>query len=236
MLPPSRPARTSRSLLAITPDELLRKLTATEQANGFANRFLWVYVERPHLRPEGGTLDQSILYGLAREIRDALDKARRTDGVVRDEEAKELWQDVYPYLTRDVPGMTGAMRSRAEAQTLRLSLCYALLDSSQVIRREHLEAALELWDYCERSLFRIFGDALGDAHADRIREALRAARDGLTRTEITGLFNRNLAADVIERALGRLAEAGLAFPEAEQTGGRPIERWHARRDDDEATR
>jgi hypothetical protein len=29
-------------LAAVTPAEVLRKLTAIEEANGFANRFLWV--------------------------------------------------------------------------------------------------------------------------------------------------------------------------------------------------
>src|SRR5262249_32941874 len=113
-------------LAAITPDEVLRKLTATEQANGFANRFLWIYVERSQLLPDGAGADEQLVHELSGEIGEALDKARRVDGVVRDDDAKALWHDVYPRLTRDVPGMTGAMRSRAESQTLRLSLCYAL--------------------------------------------------------------------------------------------------------------
>ncbi len=98
-------------LAAITPDEALRKLTATEQANGFANRFLWVYVERSQLLPDGAAVDEQLVLGLGRELGVALDKARLVDGVVRDDEAKELWREVYPRLTRDVPGLTGAMRS-----------------------------------------------------------------------------------------------------------------------------
>ena len=41
----------------ITRDELLRYLTATELANGFANRFLLVAVKRSKLLPFGGALD-----------------------------------------------------------------------------------------------------------------------------------------------------------------------------------
>jgi hypothetical protein len=41
------------------------------------------------------------------------------------------------------------MVARAPAQVLRLSMMYALLDMSTTIRKEHLEAALEIWRYCE---------------------------------------------------------------------------------------
>jgi hypothetical protein len=215
-------------LAAITPEEVLRKLSATEQANGFANRFLWVYVERSQLLPEGAPVDEPLMRELSMELAEALDKARRVDGVVRDDEARELWNGgAYARLTREVPGMTGAMRSRADPQTLRLSLCYALLDGERLIRRQHVAAALELWEYAERSLFRIFGDTLGDPTADSILTALRDAPAGLTRTEITGLFSRHAPANEIERALALLAQAGLAYPTSGETGGRPVERWHA---------
>lgn len=217
-------------LAAITQAEALRKLTATEQANGFANRFLWVYSERSQLLPDGFAVDEALLGELASEIARALGRARGVDTVIRDDDAKELWRDVYPRLTRDVPGMTGAMRSRAESQTLRLSLCYALLDGERLIRRHHVAAALELWDYAERSLFRIFGDTLGDPSADRLLTELREAPAGLTRTDITKVFSRNVPANEIERALGVLAEARLAFQTSEETGGRPVERWHATTD------
>jgi hypothetical protein len=113
-------------LAAVTPAEVLRKLTATEEANGFANRFLWVYVERSRLLPDGAVVDPAALRELGRELADALDNARRVDTVLRDDDAKELWREAYPRLTREVPGMTGAMRSRAEAQTLRLSHCWTV--------------------------------------------------------------------------------------------------------------
>ena len=45
--------------------------------------------------------------------------------------------------------MAGAVTGRAEAQVMRISAIYALLDKSRLIRREHLEAAIALWEYCE---------------------------------------------------------------------------------------
>ncbi len=40
----------------ITKQELLKHLDETEAANGFGNRFLWVYVDRSKILPEGGRL------------------------------------------------------------------------------------------------------------------------------------------------------------------------------------
>jgi hypothetical protein len=56
----------------ITRDELLRYLTATELANGFANRFLLVGVERSKLLPFGGALDGQQFVELRDRVRLAL--------------------------------------------------------------------------------------------------------------------------------------------------------------------
>jgi hypothetical protein len=90
-----------------------------------------------------------------------------------------------------------------------------------------LLAALSVWDYCEASARYIFGDALGNPVADKILQALRAALDGLTRTEIRDLFERNRSTLEINAALTELEERGLARRMLEATAGRPIERWIA---------
>ena len=68
--------------------------------------------------------------------------------------------------------MVGALTSLAEAQVLRLSLIYALLDGERLVRVPHLLAALSVWDYCETSVKYIFGQTLGDPVADGILETL----------------------------------------------------------------
>src|SRR5205809_236291 len=40
-----------------TSQELIRNLDSTEAANGFANRFLWIYAERSKLLPDGGAFE-----------------------------------------------------------------------------------------------------------------------------------------------------------------------------------
>jgi hypothetical protein len=225
------PCRATAALISIighiTAHELKQYLDRTEAANGFANRFLFVCVRRSKLLPEGGCLSDSDLAPVARQTKEALAAARRIQAVRRNEEATVLWRTIYGELSEGRPGLLGAVISRAEAQTMRLAMLYALLDGSASIAVAHLQAALAVWEYCEASARCIFGGALGDAVADRILRALRSTPEGLTRTDISDLFGRNKDQARIDRALSLLATVGVAKCAREQSGGRPGERWIA---------
>ncbi len=73
----------------------------------------------------------------------------------------------------------------------------------------------------------IFGEALGDPTADTILANLRAHPEGMTRTEIHGLFGRNRSAHEIDRGLSALVENGLASRSTRPGEGRPAECWVA---------
>ena len=64
---------------------------------------------------------------------------------------RALWESSYEGLTADRPGLWGAITSRAEAHVLRLSLIYAALDGSREISDAHVQAALAVWRFCDRS-------------------------------------------------------------------------------------
>ena len=209
----------------ITRDELLRYLDDTEAANGFGNRFLWFCVRRSKVLPEGGRLTDSDLAPIIREVSAALSFARNTGEIRRDPEAREVWCAVYEQLSEGRPGLLGAMIARAEAQVMRLACIYALLDRSLVIRKEHLLAALALWEYAEASAEYIFGARMGDPVADKIADALANAPNGLTRTQISGLFGRHQRSGNIDRALERLKKHRMAECDQDMTDGRPSERW-----------
>lgn len=211
----------------ITIEELQRCLSATETANGFANRFLFVCTERSKLLPEGGTIDPDQLQTLTSEFLDAVEFAKSVGEVRRDEAARVLWRQIYGELSEGKPGLSGALLARAEAHVMRLATLYALLDKSDKIRTQHLLAAMALWDYCERSVQFIFGDSLGDSVADELLRLLRGSPNGLTRTEIRDHFQRHESAARIGKALGLLLQHKLARRENEQTAGRPTERWFA---------
>jgi hypothetical protein len=102
-----------------------------------------------------------------------------------------------------------------------------LLDLSNVVRREHLEAAIAVWKYCENSARIIFGEAIGNPTTDKILHALVSKAEGLTRTEISGLWGRNKPAQEIEAALKELAASKLAECRSVPSSGRAAERWYA---------
>jgi hypothetical protein len=211
----------------ITRDELRRELDETELGNGFANRFLWACVRRSKALPEGGDVSKVDFGPILRSLSQAAEFAQVVGRIDRDDAARTLWAEVYPALSEGRPGLLGAVTSRAEAQVMRLACVYALLDRSPLIRTEHLEAALALWRYCEASCRHIFGRGLGDAFADRILAALRAAPAGLARAKVYEVFSGHADRAAIERALVTLERKGLARREVERTAGRPAERWFA---------
>ena len=211
----------------ITRDELCRYMNRTEAGNGFGNRFLWVCVQRSKLLPEGGKLQLVDYVPAVQKLSDSIKFARTVGELKRDDEAKELWLKKYSSLSKEIPGLVGALTARAEAQVMRLACIYALFDCSDVIRVEHLCAALTLWDYVEASVSYIFSDSFGDPEADTIIGALRSNPTGLSRTEISNLFGRHASPGQIPRALGVLQELGLADKKNENTGGRPQEIWFA---------
>lgn len=210
----------------ITNDELLRYLTATELANGFQNRFLLIAVDRSKLLPFGSALDAEQLA----EVRDAVRLGLRFAGDHRalplDPAARERWIEIYPHLSASGAGLAGAATARAEAHVVRLALIYALLDCSEQIAIEHLQAALAVWRYSADSAAWIFGDSLGDPTADEIWSAAKERPAGVTRTEISDMFSRNKKRREIERALGVLEDAGRLRRETRQAErGRHAEVW-----------
>jgi hypothetical protein len=213
----------------ITEAELVRRLDHTEIANGFANRIIFCCAKRSKELPEGGSLDWQQHPDLVDKLRAVIESAKNIDLMKRDPEARELWRQRYHDLSEGQPGLLGAVTHRGEAQVVRLSMLYALLDRTSVISREHLEAALAVWKYSEDSCRHIFGDSLGDPTADEILRALRATPEGLTRTDIRNLFSRHGQKNDIVRALGNLLREGRAEFVPEPTGGRDAERWFLRR-------
>ena len=126
-------------------------------------------------------------------------------------------------------GLSGSVTDRAEAQVTRLSMLYALGDGTEVIKAEHLKAALALWQYVADSARYSFGNRLADLNAQKIIEALRTHPDGMTRTEIwEGVFLRNIDKGTLDSAFASLDALGLAVKSQEETSGRTAERWSVR--------
>jgi hypothetical protein len=209
----------------ITKEELLRYLTETEQANGFANRFIWLMVYRSKCIPNPLGIPAEILSPLVESLRDRVEAARRTGEMVRTTEAEKVWAGIYPELSEGKPGLIGRVLGRAEAQVMRLACLYALIDGHERVDVEHLAAALAFWDYSEKSAMTIFGEMSGYPTADRIMAALGESPEGMSETDLRDLFGRNKSSDEIQRALTGLLSAGKVKPEVIPTGRRPKTIW-----------
>ena len=166
-----------------------------------------VAVQRSKTLPFGGRLDGEELDRVREQVRLAarfasveqhitLTRTRASGGSHLDD------------LSRGEAGLAGAATARAEAHAVRLALLYALLDCSDVIQLEHLEAALAFWRYSAASARWVFGDSIGDPTADEIWVLARERHDRITRTEVSNLFSRNKKAPEIDRALQALIDAG----------------------------
>ena len=212
----------------ITHAELRRYASTIEIANGLLNRFLLFCVRRVRLLPEGGDPEPLKGTGLARYLKTVLEHAHATGNVTLADDTRQLWWQTYPKLTTPADGLTGQLTARAEAHTIRLALIYALLDGERQIKPEHLTAALALWDYAARSAAWAINNATGDPIAEQIHAALARSPDGLTRTQLRDLLNRNHPAERVEQALQALASTGRATRHHQaRTTGRPAEIWAA---------
>ena len=215
----------------ITKTELLTCLSEVESSNGYANRFLWICVKRSKLLPFGSEVDYKDLLCINADISRRIEFAQKIEQLYMSDEAKEFWASIYEHLETSRFGFVAKVTQRASPYVLRLSCIFALLDAQPVIGRGHLEAGLAVWQYCEDSVKYIFGERIGNKNADAILDALRDAENGLTRTEIyTDIFQKNLNAKEINKALQILLETGLIETHTEQTENakKPSEKWFAK--------
>lgn len=199
----------------ITPEELEKEVCDVDLVNGLANRFLWLMVERSKILPSGGFFHKVDIDPLTKKIKAAVEFARKTGEMTRDEEAEELWEKVYEPLSTGVKGIVGSVTSRAEPQTMRLACIYALLDQSNEVKAIHLRAALELWSYCFKSARFIFGNAkvLEDSNANKLLDELKKweeeGKGGMTRTEVSReVFKGNISKEELNSIIKDLISNG----------------------------
>ena len=81
----------------------------------------------------------------------------------------------------------------------------------------------------------IFGNSIGNKTTDTILDALKASGNGLSKTEIHGLFGNHKSITSIDGALSFLSQLGKIEIEIEKTNGRSRKIYHAKKakEDDE---
>ena len=207
----------------ITPEELQKRFSEIEMANGFGNRFLWFYVESNKELPDGKPIPQKLIEEFVTRLTRILRGASKRKRLKRTKEASTHWKSVYSGLRATKPGLHGTMLARGESIVLRLSLIYALLDESKFIKRAHIEAALAVWQYNEESVKALFKQKSGNTLADKLYQLL--GKGPMMTKEFHD--HMNCPAAEIREALRLLKEEGrITVTKISPSGpGRPAELW-----------
>lgn len=243
------PAKTSRAtasgahvsiVTGMSREELLAQTAVTDAESGTLNRFLFCCSRRSRLLPQGGHFHKlyksDVWKGLQARLACNVDTMEEQVHISRDMEAEEDWglnddpqHGLYKRLSMQRIGLWGAVTARAPQMVLRLALITAAINGERVIRMPHLEAAEEIWRYCDDSTKYIFGDKMDDLVAIDIMQALRGiAPNGLNRSQIYRIWNGKIKRADIDKSLLWISHTGIARVEKiEGTGGRPSETWYA---------
>lgn len=191
----------------ITEADLVRHLTSTETANGFANRILFIAVRRPRILPfpePPAALAQPFLNRLYR----AIEAGRESRSLTWDASGRDRWEAFYTAEAQRLRvGLLGAVTGRHEVQALRVAMVYAIVDGSSVVNDVHLEAGIAVAGYARETARYLFGESTGHPHADQLRKLIREERIGWEEGKRT--LGLRTSADMAE-AVGVLERLGHA--------------------------
>ena len=196
----------------ITEPELSEMLENRELFNGFANRFLWVRVERSKIIARPKQIPGEVKTDLAQRIADACRFAGGEKVFDLSDEAESYWLDLYSRLADDgakTPAHDGAT-SRAEPYILRMAMIYAALDLSPSIELQHLRSAEACWIYCDESARQIFSSGASlkvDLRRVKLLEFLTGGERSTT--DIHDLFGRNVPAKDLNELIRTLETEGV---------------------------
>jgi len=211
----------------VTPREFVAVLADSDLAGGSVNRLLITLSRRRRLSGVGlGNIPPGALRRSAKLLAESVRHAGPRRRVSLSTAAAERWEEEYHRLTADRPDSRATdATARAASQVIRLALIYTLLDKADEIGVQQLEAALALWDYCDRSARWLFSSHAAEASHNESTKLLDfitgGGPAGRTRTEISvGHYQRNRTAAEIDVQLEPLVRSGAVIEQSLPTDGR----------------
>jgi hypothetical protein len=202
-----------------TRQEVLRFLDVVQLANGFANRFLWICSRRQKIVPLPQAMSEDVFNPLYHAVQKLITQARQLREIRLTPDAAAFWESIYADISRDTTGLIGNITARSEAQCIRLALCYALLDGSDVIDVHHLQSATALWSYAECSVYYIFDNTNDNSLSNKILEILKTGKK--SSSELNVELGGHIKADKLRECLQELIGFRKICSLTEQTKGRP---------------
>jgi hypothetical protein len=210
------------SLLAHSTVEDLRvHLADLDIANGVANRFLMVAVQRARLVPSPSPVPAPVMSALVARVRAVITHALGVGQLTRTPAAEGLWREVYPTITCERHGLAGALLARGAGHVTRLAALFALMAERKVVDEPDLRSALAWWTYCVQSVEIIFAGRTGNHDADRIKAELLPGEVMATDAVRREIFANHITAARLKDALELLMALSVVRLRKEATGGRP---------------
>ena len=151
-------------------------------------------------------------------------------------EAELAWNEMYPQIVADRPGIVGELTQRAALHCWALAALFALLDCRKRIEPAHLRAAKAWIDYTIATATYVFSVHGRQAKADKTAKlankvlAIIEGAPGISRTGIRDALLRHVSSNDIEAALQELLARRPAVIEQvteKGTGGRPRTTYRA---------
>lgn len=219
----------------ITPKEFRLRMAETDMAGGTFNRFLPLYVERSKKLPIPAGVALPVVDRLGGKLSDAITNGKPTRTIGLDPEATELWTDeLYDELSAadDEDSVWTQFTQRSAPYCRRIAALYAVLDQRYTVSKADLAAAAAVVRYSISTARYVLDGRMRDTRTDRIRRAIDAAgATGLTRTQISDLFSRNVKKKELDEMLADLVRAGDYERVSTPTGGRPAEGYRRKNEE-----
>lgn len=227
----------------ITPEELRKLISDNDITNGFLNRFIVFWAERPRIVAFPQATPDEKVRDLAERTAEAIRFALRSYPVEQDTFRLQLspsatarYREIYEgELAHDGSLEMGALLVRRAPYLLRLAMVFALLDKTATVSVAHIEAAYAWVTYWKESVRFVFADRaerreLAEVKdvAHKVIEALHKHGGEMDRKSIlTGVLGGHVRASVLDDALKSLLMANpprIALREEyrqDGRGGRP---------------
>ena len=215
----------------VTKADLVKHLRPTQMANGFANRYNFVAVDKSQLLANGSTplVDPELLQKLATVVEWATQQGR----IYRSQEAMDFWEVVYKQMNKNKTGNSmDTLLGRGVAHITKFSLIFALADMSPFIEVKHIRAAMHVWDYIEDSTAYIFQELEISKDEERILQSMDSEGGTLTRSAVNDLFGARRNPRTLNKIRDMLVLRGFIDIEYVLTEGakKKTEYWNIKTD------
>ncbi|MBU0656322.1 MAG: replication-relaxation family protein [Gammaproteobacteria bacterium] len=187
----------------ITYEELVKRLEQSEYSSALASRIIWICVRRSKIVPVPESIPVGRMLNYADAVAKAIQFSSDTNELSLSPASLDIWSNMAVSLAKE----SSPMSERARVQVLRMAGIFALLDCTDRVMPQHLEAASHIWRYSVGSIAYIFeNDENEDAH--KLLTALRK-HGALTTTQIrVSVFQQNIKSATMNTLLKTLEAQG----------------------------